>query len=65
MRFPTAHPGFSSIHGTLFGFYGIYMVFDVWILLSAVAEHSKMCRISIVRYRICYCLLYTSDAADE
>ena len=38
---PTADQEFSSIQGTLFGFYGISIVFDAWILPSRVADPSK------------------------
>ena len=59
--FVTAYQEFASIQGTLFGFYGIQMVFDAWILLSTVANPTKMCRTSIVGHRICY---YSVDAVD-
>jgi len=39
--FPTADQRFSSIQGTLFSFYGIWIVFDAWILPSTVVEPSK------------------------
>jgi len=39
--FPTADQGFSSIHGTLFGFCGIYILFDAWILPSGVVDPSE------------------------
>ena len=41
MGFPTADQWFSSIHDTLFGFYGIKIVFDAWILPSRVVDPSK------------------------
>ena len=41
VAFPTADQGFSSIQGTLLGFYGIQIVFDAWILPSRVVDPSK------------------------
>ena len=41
MGFPTADQWFSSIQGTLLGFYGIKIVFDAWILPSRVVDPSK------------------------
>ena len=40
MGFPTADQGFSSIQGTLYGFCGIKVVFDAWILPSRVVDLS-------------------------
>jgi len=39
--FPTADQGFSSIQGTRFGSYGIYIVFDTWILPGRVVDPDK------------------------
>ena len=39
--FPTADQGFSSIQGTRFGSYGIYIVFDTWILSGRVVDPDK------------------------
>ena len=38
---PTVDQGFSSIHGTLFGFCGIYILFDAWILPSGMVDPSE------------------------
>ena len=38
VEFPTTERGFSSIQGTLFGFYGIQIVSDAWILPSRVVN---------------------------
>jgi len=54
VEFPTADQAFSSIQGTLFGFYGIYIVLDSWITQQSGGSQQKKCRISVVRYRICY-----------
>ena len=54
MGFPAADQGLSSIQSTLFGFYGIQVVFNALILPSRVVDPSKRCRISIVTYRIRY-----------
>ena len=54
VRFLTVDQGFLSIQGTLFGFYGLK-----WCLMLVFYSvqwwiPAKMCRISTVRYRICY-----------
>jgi len=54
MGFPTTDQGFSRIQRTLFGF----MVFKYCSMPAFYPAEwwipTKMCRISIMRYRICY-----------
>ena len=59
VRFPTAYQEFSSIQGTLFGFYGIYMVFDARILHSPVVDPSK--NVPDLNYEAQHLLLEVAD----